>query len=97
MPAWKEAAIEKRLVARTRELGGIALKLAPHSAAGVPDRLVLLPGGRIVFVECKRPSGGRVSAAQRWWLARLAALGVETAVVSTPEHIETLLAGSKHV
>lgn len=35
--------------------GGIALKLVSPGFDGMPDRLVLLPGGKIGFVEVKVP------------------------------------------
>jgi ubiquinone/menaquinone biosynthesis C-methylase UbiE len=40
----------------------------------VPDRIVLLPGGRIVFVELKRPKGGVLSTRQKWWAKKLIVL-----------------------
>ncbi|MBR5879532.1 MAG: VRR-NUC domain-containing protein [Akkermansia sp.] len=43
----------------------------------MPDRLVLLPGGRIYFVEMKRPKDGRLSPRQEWWGEKLTALGFE--------------------
>lgn len=45
--------------------------------AGVPDYVVVLPGGRVVWVEMKRIKGGRVSPEQRVWLS---ALGVHACV-----------------
>jgi hypothetical protein len=48
-----EKRIEKRLVDGVKRLGGIALKFWPISFSGFPDRIVLLPGGRINFVELK--------------------------------------------
>jgi len=52
----RESAIEKHLVAEVKKVGGIAYKFLSPARRAVPDRLVLLPGGRAVFVECKAPS-----------------------------------------
>ena len=54
-------------------LGGRAVKLAP-TEKGLPDRLVLLPGGRVYLVELKTISG-RTSPAQDLWHERSAQLG----------------------
>jgi len=54
-------------------LGGRASKLAP-TEKGMPDRLVLLPGGRVYLVELKTIQG-RTSAAQDLWHERAAGLG----------------------
>lgn len=51
----REAAVELALRKRVKALGGWALKLVCPGTAGVPDRLVLGPGGQVVFVELKRP------------------------------------------
>jgi len=50
-----EKSIETRLRDEVKALGGIALKFIPISFTGLPDRIVLLPGGRIYFVELKAP------------------------------------------
>lgn len=50
-----ERDIEKALCLRIKSLGGIAEKFTSPAKRSVPDRLVTLPGGRIVFVELKAP------------------------------------------
>lgn len=50
-----ERDIEKRLIKPIRELGGLCLKFEAPGYTGVPDRLILLPGGKVVFVETKAP------------------------------------------
>ena len=51
----KEKIIEKKLVKTVKEAGGIAPKLICPGFDGMPDRIVLLPGGRMGFVEVKAP------------------------------------------
>ena len=50
-----ESALERRLTHEIRALGALCIKLTSPGFAGVPDRLVLLPGGVCVFVEMKAP------------------------------------------
>jgi VRR-NUC domain. len=52
----REKAIEQKLVSAVRRSGGIAPKLVSPGFDGMPDRMVLMPGGRIAFVEVKAPS-----------------------------------------
>lgn len=70
-----EKDIEKALVDRVKRHGGLCLKWVCPGHAGVPDRIVLLPGGKIVFAELKRPKGGRKSPLQKWWAKKLIDLG----------------------
>ena len=72
-----EKEIEADLVALVNKHGGKCLKWVCPGWAGVPDRIVLLPGGRIVFVELKRPKGGRVMRRQEWWRDELWSMGFE--------------------
>ena len=69
-----EKDIEKKLRKAVTRHGGYCLKWVCPGWAGVPDRIVLLPGARIYFVETKRPKGGELAALQiKWreWLTRL--------------------------
>lgn len=50
-----EKYIEQKLVRAVKERGGIAPKFVSPGLDGVPDRIVLLPMGRIAFVELKAP------------------------------------------
>ena len=51
----REKYIENELVKSVRAAGGICPKLISPGNDGMPDRMVLLPGGRIAFVEVKAP------------------------------------------
>ena len=51
----REKAIEQKLVRATKNMGGIAPKFVSPGFDGMPDRIVLLQGGHIGFVEVKAP------------------------------------------
>ena len=51
----REKQIEQKLVKATKNMGGIAPKFVSPGFDGMPDRIVLLPGGHIGFVEVKAP------------------------------------------
>ncbi|ECG8627986.1 VRR-NUC domain-containing protein [Salmonella enterica subsp. diarizonae] len=70
----RENLIEKHLVTEVKKAGGIAYKFVSPGRRSVPDRIVLLPGGRLVFVECKAP-GKPPRADQLREHERLRALG----------------------
>lgn len=53
----RENVVEKRLVDGVKKRGGKALKFIPTACKGMPDRLVLLPGGRVIWVELKTDDG----------------------------------------
>lgn len=53
--AMREKRIEQKLMMEVRRRGGMALKFVSPSYSGMPDRLVLLPGGKTAFVEVKAP------------------------------------------
>ena len=50
-----EKVIERKLRDGVKKLGGGAqcLKFESPGTSGVPDRMILLPGGRVVFVALK--------------------------------------------
>lgn len=83
----READIEAHLVKRVKEAGGIAYKFTSPQRRSVPDRLVLMPGGRAWFAECKRP-GAKPTEAQAREHERLRALGFQVEVVDDRELID---------
>lgn len=79
-----------------REMGGLCLKLILASLVGFPDRTVLLPRGRVAFVELKSPTG-TTSHPQDIWLGRLQKLGFVAVVLSSKQEIDDFLRGFKNV
>jgi hypothetical protein len=86
----RESAIERYLVRQAEALGGLCWKFVSPGNAGVPDRLIILPAGRVAFVETKRP-GGKVRALQRHRIAQLTDRGVWAGVADTRERIDQIL------
>ena len=60
MVSVRESSVERRLDVLARRHGGLTVKLAA-GGAGMPDRLVVLPGGRVWFGEASRRPGARVA------------------------------------
>lgn len=69
----KERDIEVLLRDGVKQLGGKAYKWVSPGNAGVPDRIVILPGGKVIFVELKQENGRltHLQKAQQEQLARL--------------------------
>jgi hypothetical protein len=86
----REDTVEEELVRRVRALGGRCEKMSMKGRRGFFDRLVVLPG-RIVFCECKRPIGGRLSPHQISLHAAYKALGAVTCIISQSADIDDLL------
>lgn len=82
-----EKDIEQKLRQMVESRGGRCLKWVCPGWSGVPDRIILLPGGRCVFVETKRPKGGKLSKLQSWWLKTLTDLGFYSTVVWDEEDL----------
>lgn len=85
----RETSVELQLKRRVQSEGGRALKLAPF-VAGVPDRIVLLPGGWVAFVEVKAPYG-RLSKLQLRWRDILQDLGFRWRVAWDREDVEDII------
>jgi hypothetical protein len=72
-----EKDIERKLRLTVAKYGGKCLKWTCPGWSGVPDRIILLPNGRVMFVETKRPKGGTYSAMQDKWRDWLHDLGFD--------------------
>jgi hypothetical protein len=84
-PVHLEANLEALFHKQVRVIGGVIVKLAP-TERGVPDRLVILPGGRIYLVELKTTIG-RVSPIQAEWHKQAAQRGVNVVLLKGREEI----------
>ena len=85
-----EKIIERKLVAGVRKLGGIAPKFVSPGLDGVPDRLILLPGGRIAFAELKAP-GKTLRPIQVVRKRQLESLGFQVYVIDNEDQIGGVL------
>lgn len=86
----RERDIERYLDAQVRRIGGTTRKIRFVGRRGAPDRVVMLPGGRLVWVELKRP-GEKPEAHQLREHARLAALGQVVAVIDSYAGVESFI------
>ena len=90
-----ERTIEQKLAARVRAMGGIAPKFTSPGFDGMPDRLVLLPGGRMGFVELKTP-GKKPRALQLARHRLLRRLGFKVYVIDEINQIDSVLEEIDH-
>lgn len=86
----RERDIERRLVGTIQKLGGLCPKWVSPGWDGVPDRIVLLPGGHIAFVELKAP-GEKPRPLQVRRKRQLEALGFKVYIIDTKEQIGGVL------
>lgn len=91
MKSVRENEVEAYLRRQVEKLGGLCLKIPADYMRGVPDRIVLLPHGVLVWVETKRPSGGRVSGSQLVVHEMLRRLGQQVVIVWSKEDADELL------
>ncbi|MCM1577817.1 MAG: VRR-NUC domain-containing protein [Ruminococcus sp.] len=85
-----EKEIERYLSEQAKAQGGLSLKWVCPSWNGVPDRIVLLPSGRICFIETKAP-GKRLRPQQKRWQERLVSLGFKAYSADSKADIDEIL------
>lgn len=87
-----EKYIEQMLCRIIREMGGTAYKFVSPNRRGVPDRICLLPGGEMFFVEVKS-RGKKPSPLQEIEIEKLRKLGFSVYVLDSVGEISNLIAG----
>lgn len=87
----REKQIEQKLVKAVKGMGGIAPKLVSPGFDGMPDRIALLPGGHIGFVEVKAP-GEKPRPLQLARHGLLRRLGFKVYVLDEEQQIERIIA-----
>ena len=86
----REKETEAKLVKAVRKLGGLAPKFVSPGLDGVPDRLVLLPGGKIAFIELKAENR-KMRPLQVRRKRQLESLGFLVYCIDRPEQIGGIL------
>ena len=88
-----ESKLEDQICSAVHNLGGIAIKVESPSKRGRADRLIILPGGVVFFVEVKRPDGkGQLSSHQLQFARDVRDLGVPVYVISQFEEFAAIIA-----
>lgn len=86
----RERDVERILVNGIRELGGKAFKFVSPGNDGVPDRLIVMPEGKVCFVELKQRYG-TLSGLQKVQIGKLSVLGQFVAVLYGEEEVRIFL------
>lgn len=86
----RESSVEKYLVSALKKRGLPCLKFDPTNRIGMPDRLVLLPGGRCVWVELKT-DGGSLTEIQRYRHDELRKMGQRVCIVWDKDQADALV------
>lgn len=76
----KENQIESYMVRKVKEHGGLCFKFVSPGNLGVPDRIVITPDGRTIYVELKTNTG-RLAKAQKWQRSEMEKRGVDVRVL----------------
>ena len=91
----REKDLEKKLVKAVKEVGGWCVKFVSPGNAGVPDRLVLLPGGRAMFAEIKAP-GKKPRPLQEVLIRKLRNFGFLVFIIDEESQISKLVEVAEH-
>lgn len=83
--------VEKPLIDGITRIGGKCHKFECPGRTGAPDRIVVLPRGKVVFVELKAPQG-IMSPMQRVWRDELLGLGCDWRCLSSREEVNEFVA-----
>ncbi len=86
----RESTIEARLVREVKKRGGLCYKFTSPGNPGVPDRIVILPGGITVYVELKTEIG-RLAKIQKWQIEELRRRGAAVRVLKGMEQVMEFL------
>lgn len=87
----RESTLERRLVREVEDIGGVAPKWVSPGNNGVPDRIVILPDGRTLYVEMKAP-GKPLKPLQAKWARKLLGMGHRHYKIDSVEDIERFIA-----
>lgn len=76
----REPEIEKKLKDEIKALGGLCWKFVSPGTRGVPDRIIVLPGGKIIFAELKAKTGVEANI-QKYRIKQLNDRGLDARII----------------
>lgn len=91
----RESAIEAKLLQGVKAAGGLCLKFVSPGNPGVMDRIIILPGGRVIFVELKTKVG-RLSDLQKWQRGEFQKRGADVRVLKGVGDVDAFLEEVRH-
>lgn len=86
----KESQIESYLVRKVKEHGGLCLKFTSPGNPGVPDRIVITPAGKTIYVELKTDIG-RLAKVQKWQRSEMEKRGADVRVLYGMDAVKDFL------
>jgi len=87
----RESDVEKYMVTRLGESTIPCVKFLPYGIVGMPDRIILLPDSKVMWVELKTDNG-RLSDVQRYRHKKLKDSGQDVRVIWNREDVDELVA-----
>ena len=90
MKSMLEKEIERRMVQTVKDRGGLCYKFVSPNNPGVPDRIIITPDGRVVFVELKTEIG-RLARIQKWQISEMQKRGADVRVAKGWPAVKALL------
>lgn len=85
-----EKLLERKLKAKVEGVGGFCIKMVTLHIIGLPDRICLLPGGRVVFAEIKTTKD-KPKKIQLLWHKKLREIGFRVEVIDQSHQIESII------
>lgn len=82
-----EKEIERRMVQMVKKRGGLCYKFVSPNNPGVPDRIVITPDGRVIFVELKTEVG-RLAKLQKRQIEEMRKRGADVRVIKGRQEVE---------
>lgn len=86
----KESQIEKYMVCKVKAYGGLCFKFVSPGNPGVPDRIVITPTGKTIYVELKTEVG-RLSNIQKWQITEMQKHGVDVRILYGVDAVKEFL------
>lgn len=90
MSTMRESQIERFLVRKVKENGGLCYKFVSPGNPGVPDRIVITPNGKTIYVELKTEIG-RLAKVQKWQRSEMEKRGADVRVLYGLDDVKEFL------